>query len=364
MKYAAFLVAILAAVTLAFTGVVGTVLVRGALNEAAAPLTAVGGCGDGTIVDVDARHPRAGGLAGEQMRNAAIIVRVGQKMKLPPRAWVIAIATAQQESKLRNLDTAVDHDSLGLFQQRPSKGWGTPEQILDPVYSSRKFYSKLRTVKSWESMRLTDAAQAVQRSAFPDAYQQWENLAAEVVNALTGGAARTAIRPASSDDDTFTCAAAGAIAASGWTVPAKGKIGQENGFRTTGRPGHDGVDIMAPRHTAIRAATGGVVIKAVCESSTGTCDSDGHSQAQGCGWYVDIRHADQVITRYCHMVERPLVSAGDQVRAGQAIGKVGSSGSSSGPHLHFEVHLNGDGGEAGAVDPVPFMAAKGAALTV
>ncbi len=363
MKYVALVVAIIAALVLSVVGTVGT-LVRGVLNEAAAPLAVMGGCGDGTIVNADARLPRAGGLGAEQMRNAAIIIQVGQKMQMSPRAWVIAVATAQQESKLRNLQVAVDHDSLGLFQQRPSSGWGTPAQILDPVYSSRKFYSKLRPLKGWESMRLTDAAQAVQRSAYPDAYQQWESLAADVVNALTGGAARTAIRTVSTDKDAFICATAGSISASGWTVPAKGKIGQVNGFRTRQRPGHDGVDIMAPRGTAIRAASSGIVIEAVCARTTGNCDVDGSQDVGGCGWFVDILHANDVITRYCHMVERPLVTAGDQVAAGQVIGKVGSSGNSSGPHLHFEVHLNGDANASGAVDPVPFMAAKGATLMV
>lgn len=362
MKYAALVVAIIAAVTLSMSGTVGTALVRGVLNEAAGPIAAIGGCGDGTIVNVDARHPRSGGLDAEQMRNAAIIVKVGQQLKLPPRAWVIAVATAQQESKLRNLQTAVDHDSLGLFQQRPSSGWGTREQILDPEYAARRFYSKLKTVKDWETMLLTDAAQKVQRSAYPDAYAQWESLAAEVVNALTGGAARTAIRAASGGGGGFTCATAGSISASGWTVPAKGKIG--SGFRSIQRPTHQGIDIMSPRGTIVRAASGGIVIKVVCNSSTGNCDVDGSPSVQGCGWYVDLLHANDVITRYCHMGSRPVVAVGQQVSAGQALGKVGSSGNSSGPHLHFEVHLNGDANSPGAVDPLPFMAAKGAALAV
>ncbi|MGH3737248.1 MAG: M23 family metallopeptidase [Micromonosporaceae bacterium] len=363
MKYAALVAAIVAAVVLSLTGAVGTALIRGVLHEAAAPVAAIGGCGNGTIINVDNRLPRAGGLSDEQTRNAAIIIKAGQQLKLPPRAWVIAVATAQQESKLRNLRVAVDHDSLGLFQQRPSSGWGTPEQILNPEYASRKFYEKLKTVKGWESMRLTDAAQAVQRSAFPDAYQQWEDLASGVVNALTGGAARTAILTTAGGDGGFTCATAGSISAAGWAVPVKGSINLlENGFRTAKRSTHDGVDIMAPRGTVIRAATDGIVTKVVCDTSIGSCDRDGFRGAGGCGWYMDILHANRVITRYCHMVERPPAAAGDHVRAGQVIGKVGSSGDSSGPHLHFEVHLNGDGSDAGAIDPVPFMAARGASL--
>ena len=82
----------------------------------------------------------------------------------------------------------------------------------------------------------------------------------------------------------------------------------------------------------------------------------------GCGWYVDILHAGNVITRYCHMVSRPIVRVGQYVGAGEVIGLSGSSGNSSGPHLHFEVHLNGDSSNAGAVDPVPFMNQVGAPL--
>jgi murein DD-endopeptidase MepM/ murein hydrolase activator NlpD len=82
----------------------------------------------------------------------------------------------------------------------------------------------------------------------------------------------------------------------------------------------------------------------------------------GCGWYVDILHANGVITRYCHMVRRPDVVPGQRVAAGEVIGASGSSGHSSGPHVHFEVHLNSDPSPAGAIDPLPFMAQAGAPL--
>jgi hypothetical protein len=102
---------------------------------------------------------------------------------LPARAWVIALATAQQESGLRNLNGG-DRDSLGLFQQRPSQGWGTPQQIMDPMYAASKFYERLVQVPNWQTIPLTEAAQAVQRSAFPNAYAQWEPLAEALVGAL------------------------------------------------------------------------------------------------------------------------------------------------------------------------------------
>lgn len=129
------------------------------------------------------------GLSAEQLKNARSIVVAGQKMGLPPRAWVIAIATSLQESKLENLGhlgASNDHDSLGLFQQRPTSGWGTPEQITNPEYSATAFYKGLAGVSGWSSMALTDAAQAVQVSAYPDAYAKWEKQAGELVQAFFG----------------------------------------------------------------------------------------------------------------------------------------------------------------------------------
>src|SRR5206468_7910360 len=98
------------------------------------------------------------GLSAEQARNAAVIIGVGQRMKVPVRGWVIAIATALQESDLINSGVATDHDSLGLFQQRPSQGWGTPEQIMNPEYAAAAFYTALRHVPGWETMPVTVAA--------------------------------------------------------------------------------------------------------------------------------------------------------------------------------------------------------------
>jgi hypothetical protein len=119
----------------------------------------------------------------EQVANAVAIAGVARERGLPERAVVIALATAQQESRLRNLDYG-DRDSLWLFQQRPSAGWGTDAQVQDPVYAAGKFYDHLVEVPGWETGRLTDVAQAVQRSAFPEAYQQWEPMATELAAAL------------------------------------------------------------------------------------------------------------------------------------------------------------------------------------
>jgi hypothetical protein len=126
-------------------------------------------------------------LTAEQVANAKIIADVGRQRGLPDRAIVIALATAQQESRLRNLDYG-DRDSLGLFQQRPSSGWGTDAQVQDPVYAANRFYDHLVEVPGWETARLTDAAQSVQRSAFSEAYQQWEAMATDLTNALASDA--------------------------------------------------------------------------------------------------------------------------------------------------------------------------------
>jgi hypothetical protein len=123
-------------------------------------------------------------LTTEQVGNARTIAAVGRDRGLPEQAVVIALATAMQESRLRNLDYG-DRDSLGLFQQRPSQGWGTPEQVQDPVYAAGKFYDGLVRVPGWDTRRLTDAADAVQRSAFPEAYQQHQELAQQLAATLT-----------------------------------------------------------------------------------------------------------------------------------------------------------------------------------
>lgn len=137
----------------------------------------------GCVVEADGRVA----LNAEQMANAATIAAVGIRRKMPERAVVVALATAFQESRLRNLSGG-DRDSLGLFQQRPSQGWGTPEQIQDPRYAATKFYNALRKVRGWERMEITDAAQKVQRSAFPRAYQQWADESTVLTRALLGNA--------------------------------------------------------------------------------------------------------------------------------------------------------------------------------
>ncbi|HXX90526.1 MAG TPA: hypothetical protein VEI83_09925 [Acidimicrobiales bacterium] len=124
-------------------------------------------------------------ITPEQAQNAAIIAAVGYRMGMPDHAVTVALATAFQESALHNL-TYGDLDSVGLFQQRPSEGWGTPAQILDPQYASIQFYAHLERVPGWQDMAVTEAAQLVQHSASPDAYAAWESEARALAEALTG----------------------------------------------------------------------------------------------------------------------------------------------------------------------------------
>ncbi|MER5947086.1 heavy metal transporter [Streptomyces sp. NPDC001904] len=128
------------------------------------------------------------GFTSEQAVNAATISAVGTSRGMPERAVTIALATALQESGLRNIRYG-DRDSLGLFQQRPSEGWGTRKQIMDPVYAAERFYARLEKVPGYSRLPLTVAAQRVQRSGFPQAYAKHEPDATLLAAALTGRAA-------------------------------------------------------------------------------------------------------------------------------------------------------------------------------
>ncbi|MDX6326369.1 MAG: hypothetical protein QOK15_2723 [Nocardioidaceae bacterium] len=124
-------------------------------------------------------------LSTTQAQNAALIAAIAVRRGLPARAASIALAAAFQESKLENL-TGGDRDSVGLFQQRPSQGWGTRAQILDPPYAINRFYDALTKVDGYQSLPITVAAQRVQRSGYPDAYEQHEAGARALASALTG----------------------------------------------------------------------------------------------------------------------------------------------------------------------------------
>jgi hypothetical protein len=125
----------------------------------------------------------------DQAHYASIVVGVSVRRGLAPRAGSIAMATVYQETGIQNLDHG-DRDSVGLFQQRPSQGWGTEKQLMDPYYATTKFYNALVRVKNWQTRDITKVAQAVQRSAYPDAYADHEPDARVLASALTGQTAR------------------------------------------------------------------------------------------------------------------------------------------------------------------------------
>jgi murein DD-endopeptidase MepM/ murein hydrolase activator NlpD len=317
-------------------------------------------CGYDAPATAAAPAAAVGVWAEDRVAVAATIVKVGRDMDVPPRGWVVAVATAMQESSLRNLPGG-HLDSIGILQQRPSMGWGTAAEIGDPAHAARSFYTRLLRIDGWEAMRLTDAAQAVQRSATPEAYQRWESEAEAVVAAVSGVSSADIVGagyPGAPCGPEFLSVL---VAPGDWTEPVEAAVG--SGFRSADRPGHDGVDFLAPRFAPIRAAAAGQVITVACNASTGTCDRDGGTDVRGCGWYVEILHGDDVVTRYCHLARQPEVSVGDVVEGGQVLGFVGSSGNSSGPHLHFEVHVGGAvATAANAVDPVGFLTDVGVPL--
>jgi hypothetical protein len=127
-------------------------------------------------------------LAPDQTANAALIAGISLQRGLPARAASIALATAIQESKLRNVEHGdkAGPDSRGLFQQRPSQGWGSEAQVMDPVYAANKFFAALEKVDGYETMSITEAAQRVQRSAYPEAYADHEPEGRAFASALTG----------------------------------------------------------------------------------------------------------------------------------------------------------------------------------
>ncbi|MBB5874623.1 cell wall-associated NlpC family hydrolase [Allocatelliglobosispora scoriae] len=176
MKHAATAVAVTIAACLGLPVLLAGALLSGGTASAGCPATATA--------------PTSSPWDTEQLDNAATIADTGVLKNVPRWGWTIALAVAMQESRLRNrphLGDRNDHDSIGLFQQRPSQGWGTAAQLADPAYQAGKFYDKLLAVPGWQQMPLTRAAQAVQRSAFPDAYAKWADDATRLLEVLTGG---------------------------------------------------------------------------------------------------------------------------------------------------------------------------------
>ncbi|MBC3842111.1 C40 family peptidase [Streptacidiphilus sp. 4-A2] len=198
-------------------------------------------------------------LTSEQINNAQIIYQVSVNLGLPQQAAVVAIATAMQESSLVNLPSG-DLDSIGLFQQRPSQGWGSPSQLMDPVYASKAFYARLVQVPNWQNLSVTQAAQAVQQSGYPGAYAKWESLARQLVSTVSGGA--TDCSGGSGDGSGGTISSPVSLPA-GFTLPAGtpvavvtaikfavSKLGLPYQWGGTGNPSYDCSGLMMMAYQA------------------------------------------------------------------------------------------------------------------
>ncbi|WP_100501586.1 M23 family metallopeptidase [Geodermatophilus chilensis] len=316
-------------------------------------------------------------LDAVQMGHAQTIADVAAARGLPPYATTVALATAWQESRLRMLandgsspkltaqQAAVtatsltyphdglgsDHDSVNTFQQRWIADWGTVAQLMDPVYAAEAFYTRLVDVPNWETIPLTRAAQAVQVSAYGDAYARWEPLARQLTAMLWPASQAAAADPAGAVDG--VCPAL-SVPDGAWARPSAGIL--TSGFGPRWGSQHAGVDLAGLRNSPVYAAAAGTVLTAACTSAY--CDRDGNLGLGGYGNLVELDHGAGVTTRYAHLSGYTL-TPGQQVTAGALLGFQGSTGNSTGVHLHFEVRLDG-----APVDPMPWLADRGVDLAV
>jgi hypothetical protein len=263
--------------------------------------------GVGPFPDPEGCRVEVGGVAAslsiEQAENATTIAAVGVRRGLPARAVSIALATAYQESKIRNLDHG-DRDSLGLFQQRPSMGWGTAKQLQDPFYATNAFYDELEKVDGYHRMRITEAAQAVQRSGFPEAYEDHEADARALASALTGY----------SPGGRFTCVA----------YPSRELRAQ--------RPGANG---LTPRADAVRRnvqrAFGDLTMGGYAPGGVRGGHMAGSAHYDGRAVDIFVRPVDQANRRRGWAVAQYLVAHADRLHIDHVIfdAKIWSSGARS-----------------------------------
>lgn len=246
-----------------WAGVAGLViivplLIGGQITGVATQLFSSGSSGPLTCAPSGAPTGAAPGMSAEQLGNAATIVAVGRQMGVPEPGWLVAIAAAMQESGLRNLSYG-DRDSLGLFQQRPSMGWGTPQQVTTPTYAASTFFEHLMATPNWQTLSVNDAAQAVQGSGFPNAYAQHEAEARAIVAAVSG--VRCEPTPATvgkGDCDAVEASAAAAMTAINYACGQRGlpyewggngPLNGDRGFDCSGltKAAYDAAGISLPR---------------------------------------------------------------------------------------------------------------------
>lgn len=272
------------------------------------------------------------------------------------RGIIVALTAALTESRLAMLDHG-DRDSLGMFQMRPSAGWGTEAELMDPDYQVRAFYGGptgpnqgsppgLLDHPGWEQMTVPEAAQDVEVSAHPDRYAHWEGPALTIFSHLLSEADGEA--EASDEEGEEDAAGQTTQHASQLTWPLDAAYSTPTGnFRPPGDPGHDGVDFDAPLGTPIYAVADGVVVSA---EETG----------DDFGTLIKIEHViddEMVETWYAHMPDaNEFVEEGDSVDAGEQIASVGQAGTANRPHLHFEVHPDGED----PINPYEWLQSNGA----
>jgi len=309
-----------------------------------------------------------------QLTRARTIILVGTQVSgVTTDGILVALMAALTESSLRQLansaaypDSAsypndgegADHDSLGLFQMRPASGWGTVAELMDPEFQARAFYGGpsgpnypsprgLLDIPDWQTLPLGSAAQAVEVSAFPDRYENFEPVARAILAALTTTSGSTGAADEAGQAGTVPETTQVVFPLPEGTWVATDPFGPRDDPITGAASFHTGQDLAAPAGTTILAAADGIVRFAGMDGDTGT---------------IVIEHTvggQQVTTLYAHMWPDGInVTVGQAVTAGQPIGQVGSSGHSTGPHLHFEVHP-GTSRDA-PIDPVPWLAAHGA----
>ncbi|MGO1316495.1 MAG: M23 family metallopeptidase [Cellulomonadaceae bacterium] len=298
-----------------------------------------------------------------QLTHAATIITVGQTTTgVGHDGLVVALMAGLTESGLRMYANsaayphstsfshdgdAADHDSLGIFQMRPAAGWGTVGQLMDPTYQARAFFGGpegpnagsprgLLDIPDWQTLPKGAAAQAVEVSAYPDRYARYEPVAEAILTALTtpapgaspvlGAASGRAVFPLPEGTWTHT-------SGYGWRLHPVQRV-----WRL-----HTGTDLAAPAGTPVLATAGGQVVAAGPTAGLGNRIIVEHTTTNG-----------TVASAYGHLRDGGIhVTAGDLVRKGQHIGDVGSTGNSTGPHLHFEIHPGG--AAQPAIDPQPWL---------
>ncbi|WP_172833845.1 peptidoglycan DD-metalloendopeptidase family protein [Nocardioides scoriae] len=304
------------------------------------------------------------GLSAEQTRNAATIVSVGRGMGVSPRGQLVALATASQESRFLNYANdglggdlgpdqrgvgrslrlphqavGSDHGSIGVFQQQ-WPWWGSMSDLMNPATSAAKFYKRLLQVPGWQTLPVTRAAQAVQRSAYPDAYADDEALAVRLLGQLEGADVSTT--EAWGVDCSTPEVVGGPV-----TLPVSDRdaASDRRNFGSSGgrwARGHTGTDFSLPCGTPVVAATSGRIVIRTDQVWAGR-------------WLVQVSTGEGSLTTWYAHMQRVTVSDGDVVRAGQQIGEVGTLGNSTGCHLHFEVHPRGGSIYEDAVDPSEWL---------